>query len=446
MSKYQDIKKTIQKMLHKHPEDPTEQPDAEENVSMTEGRKPRIFGINRKIVYGLAGLFIVAFLISLYGNMSDKSDKPKQKKQAETASTAAPTSLQDNLPGDYGTVNRMAGYEAQKNGRTSIPNANSRAATAPRSYANGSPETVVTVPASTGNSAVPPMPSRYYASSYQPTYSTPYQTYPYPVSQTTTTAPSQKAEAAAETMKENVKAAIRFALGEKSEAQQTGTAAATPTNTQSSITPTSTQSPTSVYGSNSYLQASPNMLQVGTLIPAILVTGINSDVGGQVIAQVESDVYDSLYGAALLIPAGSRLIGQYSAGATNGQSRISITWNAVLLPDGGSYNLGGSMIAVDGAGYAGLAGNVDNHTGKVLGAAGFTSALAALGSIAAGNASSTDTTYSAGQLAAQGAMGNLLNTASSMMQKNLNIAPTITINPGYEFNVFVCQPISFNPY
>ncbi|MEN6623324.1 MAG: TrbI/VirB10 family protein [Smithella sp.] len=447
MSKYQDIKKSIQKMIHKRSDEQSSQIKADEeisNVSMTEGRKPKVFGINRKIIYGLVGILLVSFIGSLYFNMTDKPDAAKTKKTTETATKAvnnrAP--IQDSFPDDYGGVGRLAGYDAQKTGRTSTVNANSRAAN--RTVPAASSETVITVPANTASAAsLPPITARNYAQSYPPSYSAPYPTYSYPVSQTTA-APSapQATTAAAETMKENFKAAIRFALG-KTDTEQTGQTTA---NAQPAAAKTTSQATPAVLGSSSYTEASPNILQAGTLIPAMLLTGINSDIGGQVIAQVESDVYDSLYGSTLLIPAGSRLIGQYSAGAANGQNRVNITWGTLVLPNGGSYALGNSMIAVDGAGYAGLEGNVNNHTGQVLSAAGFTSALAALGSIAAGNTGTTDSNYSAGQLAAQGAMGNLLNTASSMLQKNLNIAPTITINPGYGFNIFVSQQISFNPY
>ena len=100
------------------------------------------------------------------------------------------------------------------------------------------------------------------------------------------------------------------------------------------------------------------------------------------------------------------------------------------------------MIAIDGAGYAGLVGNVNNHTSKMLSAGAFTSALAALGGVAAGNTSSANN-YTAGELAAQGAMSNLLNTASSLFQKNMNVQPTITIQPGYQFNIFVTNSIFF---
>lgn len=422
-------------MLHKRTDEldvqsGTDVEEESENESMTEGHKPKIYGINRKLIYGIVGIFLVAFLGSLYFNSS--TDTSKTKKVAETVTPSKTQSpINSSYPGDYGGVSRMKGYDDQKTGRVATVNGSANARPLPRA----SNESVNTAP----TASLPPIAARNYAQAYQPTYSAPYPTTSYPTAapvQPATAASAAPQATAAEKIKENVKAAIQFALG-KTDTEQEGksTAVSQPTVTQ--VT----------YGRSSYAEASPNVLQTGTLIPAILVSGINSDVGGQVIAQVESDVYDSLYGSTLLIPAGSRLIGQYSAGAGNGQNRISITWGSLVMPDGGSYSLGNSMIAVDGAGYAGLEGNVDSHTGQVLSTAGLTSALAALGSVAAGNTgSSTNNSYSAGQLASQGAMSNLLNTASTMLQKNINVAPTITINPGYEFNVFVSQQISLNPY
>ena len=100
-------------------------------------------------------------------------------------------------------------------------------------------------------------------------------------------------------------------------------------------------------GGVSYVAAIPNSVQAGTVIPAVLLTGVNTDVGGQVIAQVSGDVYDSLTGQNLLIPAGSRLVGKVEAGVKDTQKRVNIAWDYLLLPNGGSYALGSSMIAAD---------------------------------------------------------------------------------------------------
>jgi type IV secretion system protein VirB10 len=133
------------------------------------------------------------------------------------------------------------------------------------------------------------------------------------------------------------------------------------------------------------MEPTPNTLQAGTIIPAVLLTGINTDVGGQVLAQIEADVYDSLTGSTLLIPAGSRLVGTVGKGAQTGQNRVSVNWQTLMLPTGGSYALGGSMVAADLSGYGGIPGRLHNHTGGLLRSGFFTSVVAALGSMAAGN-------------------------------------------------------------
>lgn len=194
----------------------------------------------------------------------------------------------------------------------------------------------------------------------------------------------------------------------------------------------------------SYTAPSDKILQAGTLIPAMLFTGINTDSSGQVTAVVLSDIYDTATGTNLLIPAGSQIIGKYDGGAAK-NGRVSLTFSVVVLPNGGSYALGSeSVMAIDGAGYNGIKGKVHHHTDKAIRGSLFASTIAALGSIAAGNTSNTSNTYSAGQLAMQGAMANVMNSASNVFNKNAgNVTETVTIEPGYQFNLYVMQPIFF---
>ena len=418
MSKYQEIKQVILKMVNK--QEPPAQRGAEidddENESMTEGRKPRVFGINRKITYFLTGVALVGFMIGMFnGVFSQKQEETKKPVKEDEPAALVRSPISEAMPAGYDEAMRLAAYEAQKTGRVAEPKNATRPA-----HVNES----AYIPAEASNlqpdAATQPYPSVYY-----PAYP---QLPPYYPGQ-----PIQPAQVNVEEKGEKQRSPIKVALTGIGDGQAASAGNGGPT---SAATPT---------GGYSYTAASPNTLQAGTLIPAVLISGINSDIGGQAVAQVQSDVYDSLFGRTLMIPAGSRMIGQYNAGAVVGQNRINISWNQLILPDGGAYTLGNVAVAVDGAGYAGLPGKVDNHSGKVLGGAAATSALAALGSIAAGNTGDTET-YTAGQLAAQGAMSNLLNTASTMMQKNINIAPTITIEPGYPFNVFLSQPLTLQPY
>lgn len=194
----------------------------------------------------------------------------------------------------------------------------------------------------------------------------------------------------------------------------------------------------------SYTAPSEKVLQAGTLIPAMLFSGINTDTSGQVTATIQSNIYDTATGTNLLIPAGSQIIGKYDSGAAK-NGRVALTFSIIVLPDGGSYSLGNdAIVAVDGAGYNGIKGKVHHHTDKALRGGIFASTIAALGSIAAGNTSNNSNTYSAGQLAMQGAMANVMNSASNIFDKAAgNVAETITIEPGYQFNLFVVEPISF---
>ncbi|WP_333594180.1 TrbI/VirB10 family protein [Anaerospora hongkongensis] len=425
MSKYQEIKRALTKMLRSRSRSDEvaaiPEVDIDVNESMTEGRKPKVFGINKKLTYFLAGVGIVVFL---FGFLSGLLPDSKSKKAEKTVEIAAPVAnlhspINDTIPDGYGDVSkRMAAYEAQQKGTLAVGSTNANRMNAnqqPDSYREQDEYQSESIPAIRRSQQR----SRYYED---------IQGYPnIPGSSAENTAQPGKTE----TKKNEYGAPIRVSFkGGNSES----------TDGQGS------QDSVKGYSADvSYTAVAPNTLQAGTLIPAVLISGVNSDVGGQAIAQVQSDIYDSVYGSTLLIPAGSRLIGQYNAGAVTGQNRVSISWTNLVLPNGGSYALGKSVVAVDGAGYAGLPGKVNNHSSKVLGGAAATSALAALGSVAAGNTGNSDT-YTAGQLATQGAMANLLNTASSMMQKNMNVTPTVTIEPGYPFNVFVGQAISLQPY
>lgn len=195
-------------------------------------------------------------------------------------------------------------------------------------------------------------------------------------------------------------------------------------------------------GVPSYTAPGKYTLQAGTIIPVVLCTGINSDIGGQVAVQVQQNMYDTATGRNLLIPAGSKILGTYGKGSPNSSGRIEITFSAIVLPDGGSYAVNGALVAVDGAGYSGISGKIDRHTDSILSAGMFSSALAALGSAAAGNVSNTANTYSAGQLAMQGAMANMMNTASSLFQQGANKQMTVTAQPGTMFSVYVTQGLT----
>ncbi len=246
----------------------------------------------------------------------------------------------------------------------------------------------------------------------------------------------------ADKIKNSFQSAIAFSLGSGSGGGNNSNAAepATTAAQQTSFNADTANKASYAPVSGVYTAVGPRTIVAGTLIPVMLLTGINTDSPGQVMCQVQSDIYD-FNGTSLLIPAGSRLLGTYdSKMVSNG--RVSVTFSSLQTTDGGSWAIGNSIVAVDGAGYSGISGKVHKHTAQKISGGLMGSAIAALGSLAAGNTSSVNT-YSAGQIAAQGALANLINTTSSMFQNAANVQNTVTVDPGYMFNVYVTNNINF---
>ena len=200
---------------------------------------------------------------------------------------------------------------------------------------------------------------------------------------------------------------------------------------------------------DSQLQAprSPYELRAGFVIPATLISGINSDLPGQIVAQVSQDVYDTATGKFKLVPQGSRLVGAYSSNVAYGQSRVLVAWQRIVFPDGKALDLG-SMPGADGAGYAGFKDQANNHYVRI-----FSSALLMSGVVASvaysqnRNQSNPQAAPTAGSALSE-ALGQQIGQATAqMIAKNLNIAPTLEIRPGFRFNVIVVKDLTFSkPY
>ncbi len=191
---------------------------------------------------------------------------------------------------------------------------------------------------------------------------------------------------------------------------------------------------------------SPYELRAGFVVPATLISGINSELPGQIVAQVSQDVYDTPIGKYKLIPQGSRLVGSYASDVAYGQSRILIAWQRIVFPDGKALDIGATP-GVDGAGYGGFKDQVNNHYFRVFSSAFLMSGVTAgvaLSQPQTGNANARPTAGSA----LSEAMGQQLGQATAqMIAKNLNIAPTLEIRPGYRFNVIVIKDLTFSkPY
>ena len=182
---------------------------------------------------------------------------------------------------------------------------------------------------------------------------------------------------------------------------------------------------------------SPYEVKAGTIIPSVMIGGINSDLPGQILAQVRENVYDTRSGQHVLIPQGSRLVGAYDSHVAYGQERVLIAWSRIIYPDGSSLNLKG-MPGADAAGYSGLSDEVDNHYFRIFGSSILMSAISAGVQMSqGGSVPGAFQQQSTAQLATS-AMGQQLGqTGSHLIQKNINIQPTLTIRNGEPFNVIV---------
>lgn len=196
-------------------------------------------------------------------------------------------------------------------------------------------------------------------------------------------------------------------------------------------------------------QETPNSryeLRAGAVIPATLQTGINSELPGQITAIVAQDVRDTATGTFVLIPQGSRLVGTYGADVQYGQERVLVAWQRITWPDGKVLDIGG-MPGADGAGYAGFHDLVDNHFWRLFGNAlllsGITGGVAYSQDALAPNGERTTVGSAMGQAVGQ----QLGQVSEEMIRKQMNVAPTIEIRPGYRFNVQVTKDLTFNaPY
>lgn len=185
---------------------------------------------------------------------------------------------------------------------------------------------------------------------------------------------------------------------------------------------------------------SPNVLQAGAVISAALITGIRSDLPGQITAQVTENIYDSPTGRILLIPQGSRVAGQYDSGVGFGQRRILLVWNRLIFPNGRSIVLE-RQPGSDAEGFAGLEDGVDYHWGELFKSA----ALSTLLSVGAQTGSSGQENDIVRALR-NGASDSISQTGQQIVQRQLNIAPTLTVRPGFPVRVIVTRDLVLEPY
>ena len=187
-------------------------------------------------------------------------------------------------------------------------------------------------------------------------------------------------------------------------------------------------------------------LKTGTVIPAVLVSGVNSDLPGQIIGQVTQNVYDTATGHVLLIPQGSKLIGEYDSRVAVGQSRVQVVWTRLNFPDASTLELG-NMNGTDQGGYAGFNDQVNNHFLRIYKDALMLSLLSAGAQLSQPQTSSTNGQQpTAGQQIAAAMGQQFAATGMEMTKRNMQIQPTLEIRPGYRFNVMVNKDVILRPY
>ena len=450
VSKFQDLKDFVLKKLHKKRGDDADMLDGGGGggkdgkdaplegemsnkkiaaTSMLDGDHGKIFGVSRPIVVGIGIFFFVVFALAFIFASDDSSEQkatdPNQKTEDKIAKNKNGATNSKSLPNDYEQLAKETRQNQAKPGQPSgQPSKNATGTVQAQRQTSSEP---AAAPASVP--AISSVPRASIVGSYSQPYTLPSQAAPLPsIPQAPVTSESagtqqpaapatvtDRAAAAAKSLEDSMKSAISFALGGGDGGTSDGATASADAGTAS------VSSSTPVASSVTYTPADENTLTAGTIIPAMLLTGINTDAPGQVAAQVLSDVYDYT-GTNLLVPAGSQVLGTVS-GTDGSSGRVSVTFNTLVTPNGDSWNVGSSFQAIDGEGYSGIVGHVHNHTARNLGAGILKSALSALSTIN---------------------VDRITLDASSITDRFDNTyKPTTTVDPGYQFNVYVTNSIHF---
>ncbi|WP_065091810.1 IncP-type conjugal transfer protein TrbI [Rhizobium leucaenae] len=189
-------------------------------------------------------------------------------------------------------------------------------------------------------------------------------------------------------------------------------------------------------------QFSPYELKRGSVIPATLITGLNSDLPGRITAQVSQNVYDSATGHRLLIPQGAKLFGRYDSKISFGQERVLVVWTDLIFPNGSTLQIGG-MAGTDAEGYGGFKDKVDRHLWRTWSSAALVALIGTGIDMSMPESSTLATQDTASDAARRNFAESFGRVAEQTISKNLNVQPTINVRPGYRFNVLVDQDIIF---
>ena len=184
---------------------------------------------------------------------------------------------------------------------------------------------------------------------------------------------------------------------------------------------------------------SPYQVMGGTIIPASLVTGLNSDLPGQIIAQITENVYDTSTGQYLLLPQGTRLLGRYDSDIDDGQSRALVVWNRLIRPDGSSLVLE-NLPGVDLTGQAGLRDKIDRHTGSLFKAAILSSVLSIAAELG------TDEEDKLAEAIRSSGQDTINQTGQQVVTRAISRKPTLKVRPGWRLGVIVNRDLVLSPY
>lgn len=195
--------------------------------------------------------------------------------------------------------------------------------------------------------------------------------------------------------------------------------------------------------------STPYELRTGSVIPGVMISGVRSELPGQIIGQVSQPVYDTATGRHLLIPQGTKLFGLYSSEVAYGQDTLLVAWQRLTFPDGRVLDIG-SMPGTDSAGMAGFRDQVDHHYLRIFGSAMLMSGIVGGITYSQSQNQANNGAYSqptAGSILSQALGQQLGEVTAQLIAKNLNIAPDIKIGSGYEFNIIVTKDLVFEkPY
>lgn len=392
--------------------------DVEAATFSNDDTKPAVKGFKKGAVYGAIGLIAFGSAAAMVMHNMDGGNKPNPNQSSSSVGISANGGSVAGPDLGFDSYASMGQYDNEKKLDAASKN---------KPGAPGSVNTVGTqsVPQASGNNSVRQVPNRVGTSSYNASA---------PTGGSSPNYQSGNVSGGSITSRNNPYAsAIAFALS--------GGNAITDSTSGDASSDSGSSISTNTPDYSSYTTAD-RVLLTGTLVPVTLITGIDSSLNGSVTAQVRENVYDSITGSSILIPAGSRLIGEYDGSGMNA-GRVSVKFTRIMFPDGNSVALNNSL-GVDSMGFGGVKDLYSEHTGKAVGASFITSLLAGIAG-SSSDGSGTDN-RSSGQEAINHAISNMLNTGNEIVKKKLEVGATAIIRPGFEFNVMLNSDLALEPY